>query len=112
MGKDGLLGSFEEQVLLAVLHAGDEPYGMTIRREIEARTGREVTIGAVYATLDRLEEKGYLSSWTGDPDDSRSGRARRYFRLESPGQEALARSRELHSRMWEGIDLDHAPRES
>jgi len=112
MTKDGLLGSFEEQVLLAVLHAGDEPYGMTIRREIEARTGRSVTIGAVYATLDRLEDKGLLDSWTGDPDDSRSGRARRYFRLEPAGEEALARSREVHSSMWEGIELDRAPGES
>ena len=59
---DEALGAFEEQVLLAVLHARDEAYGMNVRREIEARTDREVSIGAVYATLDRLEAKGLVSS--------------------------------------------------
>ena len=59
---DEALGTFEEQVMLAVLHARDEAYGMSVRREIEARTDREVSIGAVYATLDRLEAKGLVSS--------------------------------------------------
>ena len=63
MSKDGLLGTFEEHVLLAVVHAGDDAYGMQIRRQIEDRIGRSIAIGAVYATLDRLERKGMVSSW-------------------------------------------------
>ena len=61
-GDDAVPGSFEEQVLLAVAHLGERPYGMTVRREIEARTGAAVSIGAVYATLDRLDGKGWISS--------------------------------------------------
>ena len=81
MGKDGLLGSFEELVLLAVARGGEDAYGMTVRREIEERTGRDVAIGAVYATLDRLEAKGLLASEFRDGDASRRGRARRFFEL-------------------------------
>ncbi len=77
MGRDGLLGSFEELVLLAVARGGEDAYGMTVRREIEERTGRDVTIGAVYATLDRLEKKGLVGSELRDGDASRRGRARR-----------------------------------
>ncbi len=105
MGRDGLLGSFEELVLLAVARAGGEGYGMTVRREIEARTGREVTIGAVYATLDRLEAKGLLSSHLTDGDAGRGGRARRIFRIERAGVDALATARETRAGLWEGVDL-------
>jgi PadR family transcriptional regulator PadR len=105
MGKEGLLGSFEELVLLAVARAGRDAYGMTVRREIEARTGRDVTIGAVYATLDRLESKGLLSSHLTGGDVGRGGRARRIFRVEGPGVEALQGARETRAGLWEGIDL-------
>ncbi len=76
MGGDaGVPGSFEEQVLLAVAHLGERPYGMTVRREIEERTGSDVSIGAVYATLDRLDAKGWIASGFETGDDARGGRA-------------------------------------
>ena len=75
MGRDGLLGAFEELVLLAVAHEGGDAYGMTVRREIERRGGRSVTIGAVYATLDRLTGKGYVGDSPGETGPARRGRA-------------------------------------
>jgi PadR family transcriptional regulator PadR len=112
MSKDSLLGTFEEQVLLAVVHAGDDAYGMHIRREIEERVGRSVAIGAVYATLDRLEAKGFLSSRLAHPDTVRRGRPRRYFKLESEGAGALQEARAAHAHMWRGIELDAEAGES
>lgn len=73
--------------------------------ELEAVTGRPVTIGAVYATLARLEEKKFLSSWRVDPEPHRGGRSRRFFRVEEPGQEILAASRAMMERMWAGVDI-------
>ena len=108
MTKGKFLGEFEHVVLLAVHHLEDDGYGMTIRREIEARTGRTVTIGAIYATLNRLQEKGYLSSRTGEATRERGGRARRHYRLEPAGRRALNVARELLDRMWDGADLNVA----
>lgn len=108
MGKGSYLGEFEQLVLLAVARLGAEGYGVTIRREIERRTGREVTIGAVYATLSRLEEKGLVSSFEGEPEPRRGGRARRHFRLDPAGVEALRDARGMIERMWKGLDLDAA----
>jgi PadR family transcriptional regulator PadR len=105
MGKDGLPGSFEELVLLAVARAEGSAYGMTVRREIESRTGRDITIGSVYATLDRLEAKGWLASHHGEGSAERSGRARRFFRIRPDGVAALAAARDARDPMWEGIDL-------
>lgn len=105
MGRDGLLGAFEELVLLAVARGRGEAYGMTVRREIEDRTGRDVTIGAVYATLERLEGKGLVESRVGDGADSRGGRARRHFRVRPVGVEALGRVRTMRAGLWDGVDL-------
>ena len=104
MGRDGL-GAFEELVLLAVARGRGDAYGMTVRREIEERTGRDVTIGAVYSTLDRLETKGYVRSLLGDGDDHRRGRARRYFRMMPSGVGALSNVRRMRAGLWKGIDL-------
>lgn len=105
MGTDGLLGAFEEHVLLAVVRCGDEAYGMTVRREIEARTGRDVAIGAVYSTLSRLEAKGLVGSRLQDGGSpERRGRARRFFRLEPAGAHALREARDLHRALWDGLD--------
>lgn len=103
------LGEFEQIVLLAVLHLDEEGYGMTVRRLIEERAGRSASAGAVYATLDRLEEKGYVRSWEGTPTPERGGRARRHFGLTPEGSRALARTREMMQRMWEGAELDARP---
>jgi PadR family transcriptional regulator PadR len=95
------VGAFEEQVMLAVMHAGDDAFGMNVRREIEARTGRDVAIGAVYATLDRLEAKALVRSTR-----PRSlGGARRVFSVTTAGARALEQTRAARERLWSGIDL-------
>jgi PadR family transcriptional regulator PadR len=105
MGGDGLLGAFEEQVLLAVTRCGANAYGMTVRREIEERTGRDVAIGAVYATLTRLEQKGWVASTLRESGDAaRRGRARRFFALLPEGADALREALGQRRSMWEGLD--------
>ena len=93
------LGRFEEMVLLALVRLRENAYGVPIRREIAERTGRDVSFGAVYTTLERLERKGYVSSRVGEPTPERGGRAKRYFRIEAPGRRALNSSRETIARM-------------
>ncbi len=95
------LGVLEEQILVAVLRAGDEAYGMEVRREIERVTGRELAIGAVYATLDRLEAKGLLSSARTFAD----GPSRRRFALRAVGARALTETRQMRERLWSGVDV-------
>ena len=95
------LGTFEEQVLLAVLRTGTDAYGMSVRREIEEVTGRELAVGAVYATLDRLEAKGLVSSRRAVVE----GLSRRLFAVTGTGARALADSRAMRERMWRGVQL-------
>jgi DNA-binding PadR family transcriptional regulator len=89
MKRGDLLGSLEYIILLALVQLDGTAHGTLVRREIEARTGRNVSIGAVYATLERLETKGYISSRTGEPSPERGGRARRLFHIEAAGKRAL-----------------------
>lgn len=103
MTKGTYLGEFEQVLLLAVARLQDRAYGVSIRDEISRRTGRESSIGAVYATLDRLRKKGFLTSEDGDPEPVRGGRAKRYFRLTDDGRTALQVSHEMLQAMWEGI---------
>jgi PadR family transcriptional regulator PadR len=98
------LGEFEQLVLLAIVHMRGESYGIPIVDEIERRTGRQVARAAVYVTLRRLEEKGYVSSWIGDPTPERGGKGRRYVKIESAGRRALRESRQLADRMWGELD--------
>ena len=100
------LGEFEQVILLAIAHLGSDAYGTSIRREIEARTGREIAVGALYTALERLERKGYVVSAMSDPTPQRGGRARRQFQIEPDGAAALKRSRELLARMWQGLTPD------
>ncbi len=104
MGKGEYLGEFEQIVLLAVLRLGKNAYGVTILEEIERRTGRSVMIGAVYATLDRLETKRYISSKVGAPTPERGGRAKRFFKVTAQGSAALERSRKILQNMWAGLE--------
>ena len=90
--------AFEEQVLLAVVRSEENAYGMTIRRALEERTGRNVSIGAVYATLNRMEEKGWVRSTSGE------GRARRYFFLTPAGADALREAVRIRDALWDGLD--------
>jgi PadR family transcriptional regulator, regulatory protein PadR len=95
------LGVLEEQVLVAVIRSGDEAYGMEVRREIERVTGRDLAIGAVYATLDRLEAKGLLRSRRTFSD----GPSRRLFQLSRAGARALMETRAMRERLWAGVEL-------
>lgn len=97
------LGSLEHIVLLAVMRLGSDAYGMTVRREIESATGRDISIGAVYATLTRLESKGFVNSYSGEPTAERGGRAKRYFRMTPDGKGALRNTHEIILKMSAGL---------
>lgn len=97
------LGEFEHVVLLAVLRLGSDAYGMEVRREIERCTGRDVSTGAVYATLDRLEGKGFVASEVGDPTPERGGRARRIFEVTAAGSHAVREARRILARLSNGL---------
>ena len=99
------LGEFEHIVLLAVLPLDDRAYGVTVRREIEARTKREASIGAIYATLDRLEAKGYVRSCAGDPTPERGGHSKHFFRVTAQGVSAIHRTHRALRNLTEGLDL-------
>ena len=103
MAKGDLPGAFEQLVLLSVLRLGDNAYGMTVRRDIEERTERGASLGAVYATLERLESKGYLSSLAGGAVPEREGRARRYFRITADGHAAASQALRATDRMRAGL---------
>src|SRR5215510_7556722 len=98
------LGEFEQSVLLAIAHLRRSAYGVTVRREIEARTGREISVGALYTAFDRLERKGYIRSTASDPTPDRGGRSKRHVSLTPAGIGALKRSRLMLDRMWAGLD--------
>jgi DNA-binding PadR family transcriptional regulator len=99
------LGEFEHVVLLAILRLGDEAYGVTIRREIAECTEREPAPGALYTTLDRLEEKGLVASKYGDPTPERGGRAKRYVTVTTRGVHAVARAQRAYQRLLRGLVL-------
>jgi len=108
MAKGEYLGDFEQLVMLAVMRLGEDAYGMAVRREIEASSERRVSLGAIYATLDRLEDKGLVSSALGETTRERRGRAKRFFRVQTPGVRALRNSLASLDRMRKGIkELDH-----
>jgi len=98
------LGEFEQMVLLAILHAGRDAYGVPIVEEIERRTGRSVSRAAVYVTLRRLEKRGLVASWMSEPTAERGGKARRCVRVEPEGMARLGESRRAMDRMWADLD--------
>jgi DNA-binding PadR family transcriptional regulator len=100
------LGEFEQSLLLAIAHLGAGAYGVTIRHEIETRTGREVAVGALYTSLSRLERKGYVKSALSDATPQRGGRAKRYFTLRPAGAAVLRETRARMDRMWKGLAPD------
>jgi DNA-binding PadR family transcriptional regulator len=102
-----MLGEFEQMILLAVLcvaQSGHEPYGVPIHTELERRSKRRVTRGAVYMTLDRLEKKGLLVSRLSEPTRERGGRAKRCYTVTTPALSALRASRQALIRLWEGLE--------
>jgi PadR family transcriptional regulator PadR len=97
------LGMFEQAVLLAIVRLQEEAYGRAILREVQDRLEREVAAGAVHATLERLEGRGLISSRLGLGTPIRDGRAKRFYRLESAGVEALNEARAAIKALWQGI---------
>jgi PadR family transcriptional regulator PadR len=105
MAKGDYLGEFEQIVLLTLLRLGDGAHGAPIRMEIEAVTGRSPAIGAVHATLERLEQKGYVSSWMGEPTAERGGKAKRHFKIETAGVAVLKQARKTLERLHAGLSI-------
>jgi DNA-binding PadR family transcriptional regulator len=100
-----LLGEVEQLVLLSVLRLGDEAYAVPMRELIEQDAGVSLSRGTMYVTLERLERKGYVTSWFSDPQAVRGGKARRYFRLKPPGLAALKLSQAAVARLAKGTAL-------
>ena len=99
------LNKVEQLVLLALARLGDDAYGMSIRDEIEARSGRSLSIAAVYAALDRLERGELIEAHLSAPTPERGGRAKKHFALTEDGVEAIVAEREVIDQMWQGLDL-------
>jgi PadR family transcriptional regulator PadR len=103
MARQGYLGEFELMVMLALMRLGDEAYGVPISHEIERRSGREAALGSVYAALDRLEEKGLVTSRLGDPTAERGGRAKRYFKVTAQGLNGVRETQKALMSLWRGL---------
>ena len=110
MAKSDRPGAFEEVVLLAVARLADEGYGVTILKEIEERTKTRPSLGAIYATLERLEARGWVTSYQGEASPVRGGRARRHYRLAAAGSRALEATRRMFDRLWDGLALGRGAR--
>jgi PadR family transcriptional regulator PadR len=105
MSKRIYLGEFELMVMLVLIRLDEEAYGVPISTELQRITGREVALGSVYAALERLEQKGMISSTLGDPTAARGGRAKRYFHVTPRGKIAVNRTRTALVNLWQGIPL-------
>lgn len=104
------IGQFEQVVMTAIVRCGNEAYGVTIHEAAEQLSGtKSVALGAVYATLDRLEDKGLVSSWLSDPTPERGGRAKRYYRLETDGERALRDSVITARRICDAVEHSWGP---
>ena len=103
MQKGHYLGEMELMVLLAVVRLADEAYGVPISKELLILAKREISLGSIYAALDRLERKGFVSSSLGDSTPERGGRAKRYFRVTATGVRALKTARTALTNLWTGI---------
>jgi DNA-binding PadR family transcriptional regulator len=99
------LGELELLVLLAVTRLGDDAYGVPIAEELRTVTGREVSIGSIYAALERLTEKSFVDSRLGEPTAERGGRAKRYFRVTKDGLRALRTTHAALTKLWTGAPL-------
>ncbi len=101
--KGTYLGEFEELVLLTIGVLYDEAYGVAIKKEMEEQLDRTVSIGAVHASVNRLEEKGFLSSRFGDPTKERGGKRKKFYRVTTEGQLALQEARNMRQKLWDMI---------
>ena len=105
MSRTSNLGEFEQIVLLSILRLGETAYGVRVRAEIVEHTGRSVTPGALYTTLERLEDKGFLVSHLGDPTPERGGRAKRYYKVSASGLKAVKTAQNAYQTLLEGLQL-------
>ena len=103
MATRSYLGEMELMVLLAVVRLGDEAYGVPISKELLNLAGRDIALGSIYAALERLGQKGFVTSFLGDPTPERGGRAKRYFRITPAGFRTLRTTRTALTRLWTGI---------
>ena len=104
MAKPASLGQFEQLVLTAILALREDAYGVTIHSKVrELSQPKAVSLGAVYVTLDRLEDKGLVASWLSDPTEQRGGRAKRCYRVEAAGERALRESAVTAKRIWDAV---------
>lgn len=103
MGSAGLLGELEQMVLMAVLRL-ENPYPVSVRNEIKARTGISLSRGTIYVTLLRLDRRGLVESWLGDPTPERGGKAKRCFRVTATGKRELRATRTALRRLGDGLD--------
>ncbi|HEY7443707.1 MAG TPA: PadR family transcriptional regulator [Vicinamibacterales bacterium] len=104
MAKRDTPGQFEQLVLTAVLTLGENAYGVSIYKKVkELAAPRSVSLGAVYVTLDRMEDKGYVTSWLSDPTPERGGRSKRQYRLKAAGEKALQESAVAARRIWDVV---------
>ncbi len=99
------LGEFEQMAMLALIHLGSDAYGATIRQLLAEQVNRNVAIGALYSTLERLERKGMVESRLGEATAQRGGRAKRYFKVTAQGHSALKRAREAMNTLWQGVSI-------
>lgn len=104
------LGELEHIVLLTLVRLGDEAYGMLVRSTIHELIGRDISIGAIYTTLERLQDKGYVSSRVGEATAKRGGRAKKYFKVTAKGSKALREVRSNLEVLWQGIQIFDAYR--
>jgi PadR family transcriptional regulator, regulatory protein PadR len=103
MREQNYLGEFELMVLLTIIQLGDDAYGVPLSRELTIRRGREVSVGSVYAALDRLEVKGFVASHLGESTPERGGRAKRYFRVTGEGLRTAHETRSVLSKLWQAL---------
>ena len=99
------LGGFESMLMLALLRLGENAYGVTIRRELLTRANKDVAIGAIYTGLDRLERRGLVKSWLGEPTSARGGRSKRFYRITANGVKALNETQSSIQGLMGGLDL-------
>jgi len=103
MSKRDQLGNFELMVVLVLIRLRENAYGVPISDELEKRTGREVAIGSVYAALERLEDKGFVTSELGEPTSERGGRAKKYFRVTARGLKEVRETQRSLVNLWQGL---------
>jgi DNA-binding PadR family transcriptional regulator len=97
------LGEFEELVIMTIGILNNEAYGVSIQQEMQSRLGRTISMGAIHAALTRMEDKGYLRSYTGESTPDRVGRPKRFFEITALGKKAVTYSKSIRDQFWDAI---------